>query len=59
MPMHDCHSENGVFVVREWNDEFRELLRECPGIIRELRFLMPLFLGDRPLFSKVLSVLVF
>ena len=31
------HSENGIFVFREWNFEFRELLREYPGTLRELR----------------------
>ena len=31
------HSENGNFVFREWNFQFRELLREYPGTLRELR----------------------
>ena len=32
-----CHSEKGISVFREWNFEFRELLREYPGTLRELR----------------------
>ena len=32
-----CHSENGTFVFRESVSEFRELLREYPGTLPELR----------------------